>query len=166
MIGQWFGFSARAQEGRDMYGIKVSYSWGDEEPVKTYGRFETKEAAWKRICELAGKEMFVQNEEYDERKTCTLYVDAHEKRLDLHYDGDNTVCYYRIVEIADAFDGAAPKTIIEVKDGCVQNVYSNIPELEVQLVDWDNITDVDEQVKNWAEQTMRVATSGSFGHVL
>ena len=30
------------------------------------------------------------------------------------------------------------KVVIEVRDGMVQGVYSNIPDLEVVLIDWDS----------------------------
>ena len=78
------------------YGIKITYSWGDEEPV--YGKFETEEEAFKEACVLAGKEAYVQNEEFEEDRTCTVYIDAYTKRIDLQYDCDQTECYYRIVE--------------------------------------------------------------------
>ena len=82
-----------------MYGIKITYSWGDEEPI--YGSFKTEEDAYAKACELAGKEAYVQNEEMDEDETCTVYFDGYEKRIDLHYDCDGEECYYRIVKIKE-----------------------------------------------------------------
>lgn len=80
-----------------MYGIEISYSWGDCEDG-LYGNFETKEEAYKEMCELAGKEAFVQNEEFESERTCTVYFDGYTLRVDLHYDVDDTWCYYRIKE--------------------------------------------------------------------
>ncbi len=80
------------------YKIKITYSWGDEEPL--YGQFFTKEAAFATACELAGREAYVQNDELDESKTAVIYVDPANFKVDLHYDGDDTWCYYRIEETA------------------------------------------------------------------
>lgn len=79
-----------------MYAIEISYSWGDSEPL--YGEFHTEEQAFAKACELAGTEMYVANEEFDEDKTITVYVDGFNKRIDLQYDADQTWCYYRVVE--------------------------------------------------------------------
>jgi hypothetical protein len=78
-----------------MYGIEISYSWGDCEDG-LYGNFQTEEEAFKEMCILAAKEAYVQNEEFLEEKTCIIYFDAANKRIDLHYDNDVTWCYYRI----------------------------------------------------------------------
>ena len=80
------------------YGIKISYSWGDEED-EIYGSFKTKEEAYKEMCMFAAKEAFIYNEEFTEERTCQIHFDAFEKTIDLHYDSDNTWCYYRIVLI-------------------------------------------------------------------
>ena len=79
-----------------MYGIKITYSWGDEEDL--YGNFLTEEDAYKEMCMLAAKEAFVQNEEFFEEFTCQIYFDASAKKIDLHYDNDDEWCYYRIEE--------------------------------------------------------------------
>lgn len=50
------------------YGIKITYSNGDEEDG-LYGNFASKEEAFKEICVLAAKEAYVQNEDFDELKT-------------------------------------------------------------------------------------------------
>ena len=47
------------------YGIKITYSNGDEEDG-LYGNFASKEEAFKEICVLAVKEAYVQNEDFDE----------------------------------------------------------------------------------------------------
>lgn len=80
-----------------MYGIEISYSWGDCED-KLYGEYKTEEDAFEAMCALAAEEAYVQNEEFDEYKTCSVYFDAYTKRIDLQYDCDNTWCYYRIKE--------------------------------------------------------------------
>lgn len=81
------------------YGIQISYSWGEEEPI--YDGFETKEKAYEEACRLAGQEGYVQNEEFDEDRTCYIYMNAAEYAVDLHYDVDNEWCYYRVVEVLD-----------------------------------------------------------------
>ena len=78
-----------------MYGIEISYSWGDCED-SLYGKFETEEEAYKEMCMLAAKEAYVQNEEFWEENTCAVYFNAAEKKISLHYDSDDAWCYYRI----------------------------------------------------------------------
>ena len=83
------------------YGIKITYSNGDEEGC-LYWNFSSKEEAFKEICVLAAKEAYVQNEDFDELRTCSVYFNACEYKADLHYDVDDTWCYYRVQEIPDA----------------------------------------------------------------
>ena len=78
-----------------MYGIEITYSWGDSED-ELYGNYETEEEAYKEMCMLAAKEAYVQNEEFFEENTCTVYFDAAYKAIDLHYNSDGEVCYYRV----------------------------------------------------------------------
>ena len=80
-----------------MYGIKITYSWGDEEDG-LYGNFKTEEEAYKEMCAMAAEEAYVQNEEFFEEYTCQIYFNAAEKEIDLHYDSDDEWCYYRIRE--------------------------------------------------------------------
>ena len=80
------------------YGIKITYSNGDEEDG-LYGNFASKEEAFKEICVLAVKEAYVQNEDFDELKTCSVYFDAYEYKADLHYNVDDTWCYDRVQEV-------------------------------------------------------------------
>lgn len=80
-----------------MYGIEISYSWGECED-DLYGNFITKEEAYKEMCMLAAKEAYVQNEEFLEENWCTLYFYANKYEIDLHYNYDDTWCYYRIKE--------------------------------------------------------------------
>lgn len=83
------------------YGIKITYSNGDEEGG-LYGNFSSKEEAFKEICVLAAKEAYVQNEDFDELRTCSVYFNACEYKADLLYDVDDTWCYYRVQELPDA----------------------------------------------------------------
>lgn len=69
------------------YGIKITYSNGDEEDG-LYGNFASKEEAFKEICVLAAKEAYVQNEDFDELRICSVYFNACEYKADLHYDVD------------------------------------------------------------------------------
>lgn len=71
------------------YGIKITYSNGDEED-SLYGNFASKEEAFKEICILTAKEAYAQNEDFDELRTCSVYFDACEYKADLHYDIDDT----------------------------------------------------------------------------
>lgn len=77
------------------YGIKISYSWGDEEEG-LYGEYTSKEEAYKAMCQLASTEAYVQNEDFDENGSCAIYFDGYNKEINLHYDNDDTWCYYRI----------------------------------------------------------------------
>lgn len=78
-----------------MYGIEISYSWGDCE-LDLYGNYETEEEAFKEMCMLAGEEAYEQNEEFLEENSCVVYFNAYKKTIDLHYEYDNTWCFYRI----------------------------------------------------------------------
>ena len=80
-----------------MYVIKITYSWGAEEDG-LYGNFKTEEEAYKKMCMLAAKEAYVQNEEFLEENHCAVYFDAYNKTVDLHYGNDGEWCYYRIKE--------------------------------------------------------------------
>ena len=73
------------------YGIKITYSNGDEEDG-LYGNFASKEEAFKEICVLAAKEAYVQNEDFDELRTCSVYFDAYEYKADLTIHGAIIVC--------------------------------------------------------------------------
>ena len=81
------------------YGVEVSYSWGDIED-EPYGSFETKEQAYEFACQLAGKEAYIQNEEFLPENTCYIIFDANSCKIDLHYDYDDTWCFYRIVKLS------------------------------------------------------------------
>ena len=78
-----------------MYGIEISYSWGDCEDG-LYGNYKTKEEAYKQMCMMAAKEAYVQNEEFLEENTCVVYFNAKDYEIDLHYNNDGEWCYYRV----------------------------------------------------------------------
>lgn len=78
------------------YSIEISYSWGDSE--EPYGKFITSEDAYKEMCILSAKEAYVQNEEFLLDRTCSVYFDAYNRAIDLHYS-DGTCCYYRVIEV-------------------------------------------------------------------
>lgn len=78
------------------YSIKITYSWGDEE--EPYGKYPSKDEAFKAMCTIAAREAYVQNEEGEIGRTCILMFDAAKGAIDLHYDYDNTWCYYRVIE--------------------------------------------------------------------
>lgn len=78
-----------------MYGIEISYSWGECED-DLYGDYQTEEEAYEDMCLLAAKEDYVQNEEFSAENPCVVYFDAYSKEIDLHYKSDDTWCYYRI----------------------------------------------------------------------
>ena len=78
------------------YTIHISYSWGEEE--EPYGKYPNKEEAFKAMCIVAAREAYTQNEEAEVGRTCILLFDAAKGTIDLHYDYDNTWCYYRVVE--------------------------------------------------------------------
>ena len=79
------------------YGIKITYSWGDEEPVM--GEYKTKKKAYKKICKLIAKEAYVQNEEFERNKQCVAYFNAHKNSGKIKYLDDNTWCYYNVIEL-------------------------------------------------------------------
>lgn len=82
------------------YGIQITYSWGDEEPIENYGTYNSKEDAFEQACILAAKEAYVQNEEFiQEHDYCIVTFVATEYAIDLYYAYDDEYCYYRIVEI-------------------------------------------------------------------
>lgn len=81
-----------------MYGIEISYSWGENEGC--YGEFPTEELAYKEMCNVAAKEAYVQNQEFLPENTCSVQFDAANKSVDLHYDYDDTWCHYRVVKRA------------------------------------------------------------------
>ena len=81
------------------YGIKIAYSWREEEDMNAYGEFDTEAEAFEKACELAGREAFVYNEEMSEDRMAAIYVDGFNKRIDLHYYEDDAWCYYKIEEL-------------------------------------------------------------------
>lgn len=80
-----------------MFAVKMSYSWEDQEPIRTL--YSTAKEAFKAACHLAAEEAFVQNEEMEPDCPCTIIVDAGDYAIDLHYQKDETFCHYRVLEV-------------------------------------------------------------------
>ncbi len=80
-----------------MFAVKMSYSWRDQEPIRTL--YSTEREAFKAACHLAAEEAFAQNEEMDPDCPCTLIVDAGDYAIDLHYQKNETFCHYRVLEV-------------------------------------------------------------------
>lgn len=83
-----------------MIGIKITYSWGDEEPLIPCSN--DKEEAWKQMKELTMKEVEVCNEE--EEREIGLVLNKEEGSIKLHYNYDDEWCYYNIVEAIKYYD--------------------------------------------------------------
>lgn len=73
-------------------GIKITYSWGDEESLIEC----SKENAWRKMLELAMEEIRVDTEENKNNTDAIFYYD--ELRIILHYHSDGQYCYYNFVE--------------------------------------------------------------------
>jgi hypothetical protein len=78
-----------------MYGVKITYSWGDEEPVICVG---SKEDAWKKAKQLAVDEAEIVSVE-DTSPVVELSFNKERTRITLHYVSDNEYCYYDVVEL-------------------------------------------------------------------
>lgn len=76
------------------YGLKITYSWGDEEPLIMY---KTKDAAWKEAKMLAMNEAEIVSEENE----CEIGLAFNEKDgiIQLHYTYDDEYCYYKILKL-------------------------------------------------------------------
>ena len=77
------------------YKIKISYSWGDEEPERDEWKFDTKDDAWKKMKELAINEAEIAGSENDSE--IGLKFNKEAGKIDLHYFYDDEWCYYKIV---------------------------------------------------------------------
>lgn len=75
-----------------MNGIKMTYSWGDEEALIEC----EKENAWAEMLRLVAEEVRIVTEENEENASVKYYYNALE--IDLHYHSDDEYCYYRYVE--------------------------------------------------------------------
>ena len=75
------------------YLLKISYSWGDEEPDQEFTSFEE---AWKRAKEMASDEAEIASEEHE----CEigLFFNKEEGIIELLYTYDGESCYYNIVK--------------------------------------------------------------------
>jgi hypothetical protein len=73
-----------------MYGVFITYSWGDIEPVI---KCESKEEAWSKAKELAMNEAETASIEND----CTIELSFDDGKITLHYMHDDEFCYYEVM---------------------------------------------------------------------
>lgn len=87
-----------------MYGVKITYSWNDQEPVAIF--YETAEKAFRAACHLAAEEAYVQNEDMLPEGNVVVTFDAGQYAIDLEYrsymTGMTGYCYYRVFEFCEA----------------------------------------------------------------
>lgn len=76
------------------YGLKITYSWGDEEPLI---ECKTKDLAWRKAKKMAMNEAELVSEEHE----CEigLSFNKEEGKIILHYTYDDEYCYYEVVEL-------------------------------------------------------------------
>lgn len=77
--------------------LKISYSWGDEEPYQEFNSFEEAwDTAKKDACNEAEIAPIEANDE-----TCeiglTFEKEEDRGRISLHYTYDNSYCYYDVL---------------------------------------------------------------------
>lgn len=83
--------------------LKISYSWGDEEPYQEFNSFkEAWDTAKKDACNEAEIASIEANDE-----TCEIGITFEKEedrgRISLHYTYDNSYCYYDVLpqEVTD-----------------------------------------------------------------
>lgn len=78
----------------DKYGLKITYSWGDEEPII---RCITRGDAWQKAKEMAINEAEIASMEHE----CEigLSFNSQEGNITLHYTYDDSYCYYNIIKV-------------------------------------------------------------------
>lgn len=79
------------------YGVKITYSWGDEEPTIIC---DSKDTAWAKAKLMAVNEAEITSGEHE----CEigLYFNEDDGKIILHYTYDNEYCYYTLVKINSA----------------------------------------------------------------
>ena len=77
----------------EIYLLKISYSWGDEEADQEFTSFED---AWKEAKAMAIDESETTSEEYE----CEigLFFNKEEGLIKLHYTYDDSYCFYKIMK--------------------------------------------------------------------
>lgn len=82
-------------EAPELYGVRITYSWGEDEPVIECG---SREEAWKKAKEMA----FNEAEEAGMEHNCFIGVQCapDSSRIVLNYQYDETFAYYDIVKCA------------------------------------------------------------------
>ena len=78
------------------YGVKMIYSWGEEEPVVECG---TRKEAWEKAEKLAFREAEIASMEHDCKICLFIHNQPNEQSILLHYTYDDTYCRYVICEV-------------------------------------------------------------------
>lgn len=115
---------------KTMYGIEITYSWGDSEGIR--GSFATMNEAYKEACILAGTEAYVQNEELLWERPCEVFFDGSKQVIKLHYMYDDTWCYYKVVAIEPSGEAKSKEKL--------EDMIADVIQKELQY-DTDYITD-------------------------
>ena len=76
------------------YGIEITYSWGDEEPII---KCKNKKDAWEKAKKMAVNEAKIVSEDHE----CEigLIFNKEENKIILHYTYDDEYCYYKILPL-------------------------------------------------------------------
>jgi hypothetical protein len=84
----------KTEDDNMKWGIEITYSWGDEEPII---ECDSKETAWTKAKEFALKETEIVSKEHD----CFigLKFNKDQTEIALYYAYDDEYCYYRIIEL-------------------------------------------------------------------
>lgn len=77
--------------------IRITYSWGDEEPSIEI-ESEYKEEAFERMIDLAATEAKATLESYEDSQI-NISILSWKDKIILHYGYDNEECYYELVEM-------------------------------------------------------------------
>lgn len=75
------------------FSLRISYSWGEDEPEQTFGSFES---AWKKACQMALKETETVCADHEQEVGMRIEKSEECGLIVLHYTYDNTYCYYHI----------------------------------------------------------------------
>lgn len=79
--------------------LKISYSWGDEEPYQEFNSFEE---AWDTAKKDACNEAEIASIEANDEKCeigLTFEKEEDRGRISLHYTYDNSYCYYDVLPL-------------------------------------------------------------------
>lgn len=131
------------------YGIKITYSWGDEE---AFIPCDTKEETWKKMKEMAVNEAETCSADHE---SCPISLRFMTEKMEivLCYTYDDSYCLYKAVEIKEKEITGNQNYIIRERnvDGC-----GGIAEVQVHFP--DGLTDAEEKILETciAEASVRV----------